>query len=194
LKKKAEKKGSEEEEEVKPKKAAEKKVEAKEEEKKEEKKDEDENFEQANAGASLTYPMEAGQIRKGAHMVIKGHPCKVVDTATSKTGKHGHAKVTFVAVDIFTGKKYEDMSPSTHNIEVPVVKRTEYTLISIESDNTCCLMDSDGKTREDLSIGEEYLAEAQKLLEEDGEAVVGVTSAMDIEMILTVKKASAAEK
>ena len=38
--------------------------------------------------------------------------------STSKTGKHGHAKCNFTAVDIFTGKKYEDMTPSSHNVDV----------------------------------------------------------------------------
>jgi hypothetical protein len=43
---------------------------------------------------------------------------QVVDVSTSKTGKHGHAKCNFTATDIFTGKKLEDMCPSTHNVDV----------------------------------------------------------------------------
>lgn len=45
-------------------------------------------------------------------------PAQVVDVSTSKTGKHGHAKCNFTGVDIFTGKKYEDMTPSSHNMDV----------------------------------------------------------------------------
>ena len=67
----------------------------------------EEVFESTDAGSSLTYPMEGGQIHKGDYIMIKGHPCKVSDVSTSKTGKHGHAKCHFVAIDIFTGKKME---------------------------------------------------------------------------------------
>lgn len=70
-------------------------------------------------------------------IVIKGHPCKVNDVSTSKTGKHGHAKCNFVAVDIFTNKKYEDIIPSTHTAEVPFVTRKEYGLINIDGEGFC---------------------------------------------------------
>jgi hypothetical protein len=51
-------------------------------------------------------------------MCIKGKPCKVLSVSTSKTGKHGHAKCNFTAQDIFTGKKCEDIVPSTHSVQV----------------------------------------------------------------------------
>ena len=51
----------------------------------------------------------------------------MIEVTTSKTGKHGHAKCHFTALDIFTNKKMEELVPSTlvmmHNLEVPVVSR-----------------------------------------------------------------------
>lgn len=76
--------------------------------------------------------MQCSALRKNGHVVIKNRPCKIIDMSTSKTGKHGHAKVHLIATDIFTGKKLEDLCPSTHNMDVPVVKRTEYQLVGLQ--------------------------------------------------------------
>lgn len=74
--------------------------------------------------------MQCSSLRKNGFVVIKSRPCKIVDMSTSKTGKHGHAKVHLVAIDIFTGKKLEELCPSTHNMDVPNVSRREYQLVS----------------------------------------------------------------
>jgi translation initiation factor 5A len=39
--------------------------------------DYEDTFEKADAGSSLTFPMTAGEIKKGGHIVINGRPCKV---------------------------------------------------------------------------------------------------------------------
>ncbi len=65
----------------------------------------DEHFEHTDAGASDTYPMAVGSIKKNGYMVFQGRPCKVVDYSTSKTGKHGHAKASITGIDIFKDKK-----------------------------------------------------------------------------------------
>lgn len=53
----------------------------------------DDNFEKATSGASLTKPAQCSSLRKNGFVMIKDHPCRIVDMSTSKTGKHGHAKV-----------------------------------------------------------------------------------------------------
>merc|ERR1711939_639809 len=113
----------------------------------------DEEFDTADAGSSDTYPTQAGELRKGSHVMIKGHPCKVAEISTSKTGKHGHAKAHIVALDIFTGKKYEDLCPTSHNVSVPFVKRTELQCLSADPDSgEVSLLLESGDTKDDLNL------------------------------------------
>jgi len=152
-----------------------------------------ETFESADAGASLTYPQQAGTVRKNGYLVISGRPCKVVDVSTSKTGKHGHAKCNFTAIDIFTGKKYEEMTPSSHNVDVPNISRKEYTVIDITDEGIVSLMDESGNTRDDLFLPK-GTDEADKLAEmmqqhwdDNKEMAVTVVKAMGDEMINSLK-------
>jgi len=138
----------------------------------------DEEVHTADAGSSATYPAQCSSLRKNGHVMIKGRPMKIVDMSTSKTGKHGHAKVHLVGVDIFTGKKAEELCPSTHNIDVPIVKRKEYQLIDIDEDGYMSLMDvNNGETKDDVQIsGTNEIEKAiQAAFDEGADADIMVT-------------------
>lgn len=152
--------------------------------------DEEHTFETADAGSSATYPMQCSALRKNGFVVIKGRPCKIVDMSTSKTGKHGHAKVHLVTLDIFTGKKLEDLSPSTHNMEVPVVKRNEYQLLDID-DGFLSLMTMDGETKDDVKAPEGELGDSlQTAFDEGKDLMVTIISAMGEEAAISFKEAA----
>merc|ERR1712072_754177 len=125
-----------------------------------------ETFESTGAGASATVPVMAGNIKKGSFVVIKNRPCKVIETSTSKTGKHGHAKVHMVALDIFTNAKKEDICPSSHNMTSPVVNRADYQLLSIDDEGFCSLMLDDGGTKDDLKCPDNDIGNGIKELVE----------------------------
>jgi len=147
----------------------------------------DADFEGGTSGASETYPMQCSALRKNGYVMIKGRPCKIVEMSTSKTGKHGHAKVHMVALDIFTGKKLEDICPSTHNMNVPNVTRKDYQMMSID-DGFASLLDDDGETKDDLKIPEDTVGEEIQKKYDDGESFsVTVLSACGEERIVGTK-------
>src|SRR4051812_34429141 len=120
--------------------------------------DHEQEFTHASSGASSSYPIQCSALRKNGFVLLKDRPCKIVEMSTSKTGKHGHAKVHLVGIDIFTNRKYEDLSPSTHNMDVPNVGRAEYTVIDID-DGFLSLMDANGDTKDDIKVPDGELGE-----------------------------------
>lgn len=122
---------------------------------------------------------------------------KVTAVSTSKTGKHGHAKCNFTAIDIFTGKKYEDIIPSTHTAHVPNVKRVEYSLLDITEDGFVSLMDADGNVRDDVKLPEwpdNFAREIKAAFETEKPQSVTVVSAMGHDQITTIKEEADATK
>jgi len=156
--------------------------------------DEHDDFNQGDSGASETFPMQCSALRKGGFVMIKNRPCKIVEMSTSKTGKHGHAKVHMVALDIFTGKKLEDICPSTHNMEVPNVKRKDYQLIGLE-DGFLSLMDDSGDTRDDLKCPEDAVGdEIKTAIEKETDILVTCLSACGEECVIATKVNTAVDK
>ena len=125
-------------------------------------------------------------------MMIKGKPCKVLSISVSKTGKHGHAKCNFTAVDIFTGKKLEDMIPSSHGTTVPIVNRTDWEIIDIDEEGELTLMDEGGNQKTDLNLPSvpEGLGDEIRAAWDGGENSVMVTvqAAVGLEQVIAFKK------
>ena len=118
-----------------------------------------------------------------------------MEIATSKTGKHGHAKAAIVGVDIFNGRKYQDVSPCSHSKENPYINRTEYTLMGIDEEGYLALMDKAGIIRSDLKfvIDIDDDKEVEKIIRDgndDGKTmIVTILSSMGIEKVETGKEA-----
>jgi len=131
-------------------------------------------------------------VRRHSYIMIKGKPCKVLSISVSKTGKHGHAKCNFTATDIFTGKKLEDMVPSSHGTTVPIVNRVEWDIMDIGEDGEVTLMDESGNEKTDVNLPNypETMAEEIRAAWDNGENQVSVTvqSAVGIEQIVAFKK------
>lgn len=141
------------------------------------------------SGASLSTPAQASSLRKGGFVLIKEKPCKIVEMSSSKTGKHGHAKIHFVALDIFDGKKCEDICPSTHNMQVPNVTRKECQAVGADTDDGFVSLIYDDDQRE-IKADADMVAEVDALIEEEGSCLVTVLTAMGKEKIISCKKES----
>ena len=152
--------------------------------------DEENEFTQGNAGSTGMEKVQAGTLHKGELLMIKGHPCRVVNFSTAKTGKQGSAKAMVSGIDIFSANKYECTFSTSDNVDAPVVKRTEYTLINIEDDGFCSLLNEQGEIKEDIKLpDDEWLKDVSDRCKEifaDGskECIVTVLNAVGIEKIV----------
>ena len=101
-----------------------------------------------------TKQASVGSLKKGSYIMIDGVACKVVDTSTSRPGKHGHAKVNMMAVGIIDGKKRNLVLPGHDQVEVPIIEKKTAQVLSI-SGNTANVMDSETYETFDMEIPEE---------------------------------------
>ena len=157
----------------------------------------DPTFEKVDSGASLTVPIPISDVKKGSHICMgDNRPCKVMEITTSKTGKHGHAKANITGIDIFNGKKYQDVAPVSHSKEAPNITRKEYTVMSIDDEGYVSLLDKLGTIRSDLTLpkdsedDQQMSQKIQNAVEEGKTVLVTVLGAMAIEKIEDFKESN----
>jgi len=151
----------------------------------------EEHFECADAGAADTFPVCAGDLKRGDLVCIRGRPCKILENDVVKVGKHGHTKACIEGEDIFTGRKYELVAPGSFGLPAPVVKKSEFSLIDIHEDNSLSLLDEHNEMRNDLDLPmkeNESLARAIRAHFDNGKSLILIAhKAMGIEAILAFK-------
>eukprot|EP00092_Neocalanus_flemingeri_P033964 GFUD01036931.1.p1 GENE.GFUD01036931.1~~GFUD01036931.1.p1 ORF type:complete len:156 (+),score=39.63 GFUD01036931.1:57-524(+) len=147
---------------------------------------------------SETVEVEVKALHRGSFAFIRGQPCKVTEvTQKPKATSKGNDRIHLVGLNLQTGKKYEDTLLATLRIDEIVVKRSEYSLLDVDthSDTVSVLMSS-GETKEDLVLeksenpNEKYSPLSQELVDrfDAGEdLIVVVQSALGNETIIEIK-------
>lgn len=110
---------------------------------------------------SETKLVSVGTLKKGDTIIIDEAPCKITDTATSRPGKHGHAKVNLMAVGILDGKKRQIVMPGHDKIEVPIIEKKTAQILSITG-NTANVMDMETYETFEMEIPEELKVECKE--------------------------------
>jgi len=140
-------------------------------------------------------PAKCSSLRKNGYVLLNNdqNPCKIVSMTTSKTGKHGGAKINMVGIDIFTGRKFEEICMSQANMNVPDVDRYDCQLIEIESmtlDNgkemkSCSMLDDNAIPRAPLTLPDDEIGQAIEAAFAEGKNVlVTIMKAMNHEQIM----------
>ncbi len=105
--------------------------------------------------------VSVGNLKKGDTILIDDIPCKITDTATSRPGKHGHAKVNLMAVGILDGKKRQLVMPGHDKVEAPIIEKKSAQILSVTG-NSANVMDMETYETFDMEIPEELAGEVKE--------------------------------
>ena len=132
----------------------------------------DNEFEHVDSGASNTSLVDAGRMKPGTLLMMKGEfPCRVIAFSTAKPGKHGSAKAMITGKDIYTDKQYEETFGTGDMIPAPNVVKTEYNCLDCDPSDMLTLLTDTGDTKEDMNLPTaEHLKDVCKKIKEILEA------------------------
>ncbi|CAL5998789.1 Eukaryotic_translation initiation factor 5A [Hexamita inflata] len=143
------------------------------------------------SNADPCFPKQAGELGKGDLMVFKDkRPGKINDYSVCKTGKHGHARISFIAYDIFDGSKFEDSHPTTHNIMCPRLF-IENGLMTNYDDTHVQYMKEDGESGEIAlpeypeGYAESLMASFDQCVKEGTNLNITIQRSMGLEQIMS---------
>lgn len=108
--------------------------------------------------------VSVGSLKKGDTIIIDDAPCKITDTATSRPGKHGHAKVNLMAVGILDGKKRNVVMPGHDKVEAPIIEKKTAQILSL-SGNKASVMDMATFETFEMDVPEELAGEVKEGIE-----------------------------
>jgi len=108
--------------------------------------------------------LEVTSVKKGDTIILDDAPCKITDTATSRPGKHGHAKVNITAVGILDGKKRNVVMPGHDKVEAPIIEKKSAQVLSV-SGNKANVMDTATFETFEMEIPEELQGQVKDGIE-----------------------------
>lgn len=98
--------------------------------------------------------LPANLIRKGTYLLVDDVVCKVDNYHTAKPGKHGAAKMLIQTYEVISGKQ-KDVSISTKDkVDIPIITRKEYTLMSVDENEYLQLLNDKGEMVDDIKLNE----------------------------------------
>ncbi len=118
-------------------------------------------------------PIEAGDVKKNAYVLVSGFPCRIVDVRFSKTGKHGSCKAALTGLDVLTKRKHTYVCPGDTMMHSFTLVRANYQLIDIpakdEKDGNAVDVEymDDGCALQRISVPTEMARAMNKLLGAD---------------------------
>lgn len=83
------------------------------------------------SGEYMSRPVDVGELRVGGYMMIDGEPCRIVDIAKSKPGKHGAAKARIVAIGVFDNQKRQFVKSVDGGAEIPIIDKRAGQVFSV---------------------------------------------------------------
>ena len=108
--------------------------------------------------------VSVGTLRIGDTIILDNNACKITDLATSRPGKHGHAKVNLMAVDILDGKKRNTVMPGHEKVETPLIEKKNAQVLGITGNNAN-VMDSATYETFEMEIPEELRGQVREGME-----------------------------